>query len=549
MKRIISTLSLFLTAITFSVAQAPVKNISGNLNGTVNWSADTIYLLKGKVYVKAGGTLNIAPGTIIKGDKATAGSALIITRGAKINAVGEESKPIVFTSSEAPGNRVMGDWGGLVIAGNARINVPGGIGTFEGGNLANPDGTADDGQYGGLNDLDNSGELKYVRIEYAGFAYAPNSELNSLTMGGVGSGTKISHVQCSYGLDDAFEWFGGNVDAKYLIAFRGNDDDFDTDFGFSGRVQFGVCMRDTLVADAVSGAMAFESDNDGAGSANGPKTKAVFSNMTLIGPRQTPTTTYDPNFRRGAHIRRHSEQSIFNSVFVGWPVGIKIDGDSCHQNADNGLLKIKNCVISASPTNLDSAAGTTPWGITAWYNTTGWDNGIVANNNDLMLSNPFNYSNPDFRPSTGSPLLAGASFLDSKLSSGFDMTPNYRGAFGATDWTANWANFRPDTMPYLYGYGVNPASVHSFNKAVLELNVYPNPANQTVALAFQLPSATTLHMDVLDIYGNVILSNELKLSAGKQILPVSTSTLKNGFYVVRIHSNEFIANQKLTIMH
>jgi hypothetical protein len=545
MKRIISTFAILVAAISSSMAQAPVKVVSGNLVGTVNWSADTIYKLTGKVYVKAGGTLNIAPGTVIKGDKAAAGSALIITRGAKIYAIGNPTQPIVFTSSEAPGNKAMGDWGGLVISGNARINVPGGIGTFEGGNLANPDGTVSDGQYGGLNDLDNSGELKYVRIEYAGFAYAPNNELNSLTMGGVGSGTKISHVQCSFGLDDAFEWFGGNVDADHLIAFRGNDDDFDTDFGYSGKVQFGLCLRDTLVADAVSGAMAFESDNDGAGSANGPKTQPIFSNMTLIGPRYTPTTTYDPNFRRGAHIRRNSQMSLFNSIVMGWPTGIKIDGDSCQNNANNGLLKVKNTVISAANLNLDSAATTTAWGISAWYGTAGWDNMIYAANTDVMLTNPFDYTNPNFRPSAGSPVLTGASFADPFLASGFS-TVTFRGAFGADDWTVDWTNFNPDTANYNYGY--IPVGLNEVNLTKLDVNVYPNPATNDASVSFTVKENATINFEVVDLNGKVMFAQKQNVNKGFNAIHFSTENFANGFYIIKLSGGNYTAAEKLSVL-
>lgn len=545
MKRIISTFAILVAAISSSMAQAPVKVVSGNLVGTVNWSADTIYKLTGKVYVKAGGTLNIAPGTVIKGDKAAAGSALIVTRGAKIYAIGNPTQPIVFTSSEALGNKAMGDWGGVVLAGNARINVSGGIGTFEGGNLANPDGTASDGQYGGLNDLDNSGELKYVRIEYAGFAYAPNSELNSLTMGGVGSGTKISHVQCSFGLDDAFEWFGGSVDADHLIAFRGNDDDFDTDFGYSGKVQFGLCLRDTLVADAVSGAMAFESDNDGAGSANGPKTQPIFSNMTLIGPRYTPTTTYDPNFRRGAHIRRNSQMSLFNSIVMGWPTGIKIDGDSCQNNANNGLLKVKNTVISAAALNLDSAATTTAWGISAWYGTAGWDNMIYAANTDVMLTNPFDYTNPNFRPSAGSPMLTGASFADPFLASGFS-TVTYRGAFGADDWTADWTNFNPDTANYNYGY--IPVGLNEVNLTKLDVNVYPNPATNEASVSFTTKENATINFEVVDLNGKVMFAQKQNVRKGFNAIHFSTENFANGFYIIKLSGGNYTAAEKLSVL-
>ncbi|MGI9192605.1 MAG: T9SS type A sorting domain-containing protein [Chitinophagaceae bacterium] len=545
MKRVLSLITLLLVATLAATAQAPVRTVSGNLNGINNWSADTIYKLTGKVYVKAGGVLNIAPGTIIKGDKNTPGSALIITRGAQIYAIGEATRPIVFTSSETPGNRAMGDWGGLVIAGNARINVPGGIGTFEGGNLANPDGTVSDGQYGGLNDLDNSGELRYVRIEYAGFAYAPNSELNSLTMGAVGSGTKISYVQCSFGLDDHFEWFGGKVDAKYLVSFRGNDDDFDTDFGYSGKVQFGVCLRDTAIADAVSGAMAFESDNDGAGSANGPKTRAVFSNMTLIGPRFTPTTTYDPNFRRGAHIRRNSEMSAFNSIFMGWPTGIKIDGDSCHRNADSNFLRIKNSVVAGCIQNLDSTGGIT-WNITPWYNQAGSGNTTYAANTDVQLANPFNYINPDFRPSAGSPMLSGASFTDAFLANGFTSV-NYRGAFGTDDWTLGWTNFNPDTASYTSGYF--PLAINNTQSLAPEMSLYPNPAQNEVALAITLNESQTMTLNVRNMQGQILSRQTISAQKGFQRVAIGTQQLANGLYLVEINGEAWKTTRKLQIAH
>jgi hypothetical protein len=547
MKKIISTISMALLAITFANAQAPVKSITGNLNGTVNWSNDTIYMLTGKVYVKAGGTLNIAPGTIIKGDVATAGSCLIVTRGGKINAVGTPTQPIVFTSSATPGNKSTGDWGGIVIAGNARINVTGGIGTFEGGNLANPDGTTSDGQYGGLNDLDNSGELKYVRIEYAGYPFAPNNELNGLTMGGVGSGTKISFIQVSYGLDDAFEWFGGTVNCDHLVSFRGNDDDFDTDFGFSGKVQFGVALRDTAVADAVSGANGFESDNDAAGSGNGPKTRAIFSNFTMVGPRHTGSvsdTNYNKNFKRGAHIRRNSEQSIFNSIFMGWPTGNHIDGDSCHKNADSSILVLQNNVIAGSKLNLDSVGGVT-WNISPWYNATANANTIYTANTDVMLTSPFDYFNPNFRPTSTSPMLSGAAFTNPKLATGFTSV-NYRGAFGTDDWTANWTNFNPDTASYTNG--IFPLSINNTIKNTIAIEVYPNPATNVANIQFNLPTSSTVTLSIVDLNGKVVSSNTEKLNAGNNKFMFNTNILSNGIYSVRLTSNEFVATQKLSVI-
>jgi hypothetical protein len=555
MKKIISTISMALFSIMFAHAQTPVKTITGNLNGTLNWSNDTIYLLKGKVYVKAGGTLNIAPGTLVKGDTATDGSCLVITRGAKINAIGTSMQPIVFTSSASAGNRSAGDWGGVVIAGNAKINVSGGIGTIEGGNLANPDGTASDGQYGGLNDLDNSGELKYVRIEYAGYPFAANNELNGLTMAGVGSGTKISYVQVSHGFDDAFEWFGGTVNCDHLISFRGNDDDFDNDFGFSGKVQFGVAMRDTAVADAVSGANGFESDNDGAGSASNPKTKAVFSNFTMVGPRHTGSindTNYNKNFKRGAHVRRNSELNVFNSIFMGWPTGIHIDGDSCHKNADMALLEMQNNVIAGCKLDLDSVtAPTTPnptpalWNVSPWFNASANANTLYTANSSVMLTAPFNYVMPNFNPMAGSPVLTGASFTNTKLGSGF-TTVAYRGAFGATDWTAGWANFQPDTNAYTTG--IFPLGVSNIAKNTMNVSVFPNPANNEISVRFDASVNGSMKYSIVDFQGKIVLENTFKAILGSNEININVAQLNNGLYILKLTQGNQIHAQKLSVL-
>jgi hypothetical protein len=529
------------------MAQAPVKIITGNLTGTINWVRDTIYLLQGKVYVKAGATLNIAPGTIIKGDKSVPGSALLITRGARIYAIGTPTEPIVFTSSEPAGNRATADWGGVVIAGNAVVNVTGGIGTLEGGNLANPDGTTSDGQYGGLNNLDNSGELRYVRIEFAGFAYAPNNELNGLTLAAVGSGTTLSHIQVSHGYDDSFEFFGGTVNADHLISYRGNDDDFDTDFGFSGKVQFGVALRDTAIADPVSGSNGFESDNDGSGTGNNPYTTAVFSNMTMVGPKFTPTTTISPNFKRGAHIRRNSRESIFNSIFMGWPVGVLIDGDSCHRNADSAFLRMKNNVVAGCALNCDSTGGASGWGVTPWFTTASSSNTIYTLNTDVMLTSPFDYASPDFRPATGSPMLTGASFNDSKLSTGFDTTPSYRGAFGSNDWTTDWASFTPQSNPYLYGYGASPAGITDANRQMMEMTIYPNPSQDLTSIRLKGMTVSKGQIQIIDLNGKMVYQQNITIQKGTQEYQLSTRTFSNGMYHVKVISTEGLQQTKVAV--
>jgi hypothetical protein len=535
MKRFLYTTLLLLVCYTASYAGAPTKVISGNITGTVNWVADTIYILTGKVYLKNGATLNIAPGTIIKGDTLTAGSALIVTRGSKIYAIGTPTRPIVFTSNAPKGKRRPAHWGGICIAGNAKVNVSGGEAPFEGGNLTNPDGSTTDDKYGGLNDADNSGVLKYVRIEYAGYPYQQNNELNSLTMGGVGNGTEIDYVQCSYGFDDAFEFFGGTVNAKHLVSFKGNDDDFDTDFGFRGNVQFGVVYRDTLLADPVSGANAFESDNDASGSGASPYTAPVFSNMTIIGPKRTSTTNISPNHRRGAHIRRNSRMSLFNSVIGGYPVGIKIDGDSAHANADNGLLEIKNTELVDCTTLFDSTAGV-PWNITPWFTSSANSNTLGGTLAGLQLSNYLTENNINLVPQSGSGLLAGASFTATKLGNPFFETVQYRGAFGATNWMDSWTNFDPQNEPYDYGYGVIPTAVS--DSKLEEIKIIPNPAQNDFVIT---GIAGEINCTITNLAGKVV-------SHGRTSGKIDISHLPSGLYDVTISdSTNLIKHVKVVV--
>ena len=214
-----------------------IVTLSGDMKTSTTLSAATDYLLQGLVTVKAGTTLTIEKGTVLKGE-AQSKAILLVEAGAKIVAEGTEDEPIVFTSQAAPGDRRAGDWGGVVILGNAPVNVPGGKGNIE-GILKTVSGT----QYGGTDPDDSSGVFRYVRIEYAGVVLAQDNEVNGLTLGGVGRGTKLDHVQVRQALDDCFEFFGGTVDAKYLACQGNEDDGFDWDNGYSGRLQFLVLQQ------------------------------------------------------------------------------------------------------------------------------------------------------------------------------------------------------------------------------------------------------------------------------------------------------------------
>lgn len=404
------------------------------------------YKIRGKVYVTSGAKLTIEPGTIIQGEKASKG-VLVITRGSQIIADGTKEKPIVFTSDDA--NPQRGDWGGLVILGNAKTNSSyngqAGVGSVEGG-VNNDEGL---GIYGGTNDDDNSGTLRYVRVEYAGYAYLPDNELNGITLAGVGRNTVVDFVEVFKANDDAIECFGGTVNLRHTIFISTLDDDFDTDNGYTGNVQFGIVMRDSAVAD-ISKSESFESDNDANGSTLTPKTSAVYSNITVVGPRATTSNIGNSLFNAGAQIRRNSSLSIYNSVILGYPTGILIDaskGTPTDANITAGTLVLQTNIIAGSATPVTYAASAnTPTGWTAtdalnWFNTAGFGNNIFPTVDEVKLAAPFNYAAPDFTPLEGSPLLTGTNFGSAKLA-GFTPT-TFRGAVGPAgsanaDWWKGW---------------------------------------------------------------------------------------------------------------
>jgi len=427
-----------------------VITVSGDITSDTKWYSQAKYMLSGFVYVKNGAVLTIEPGTIIKGvinTKAT----LIIERGAKIMAEGTADKPIVFTSGKPAGDRNTGDWGGLVICGTAKTNKHdngAGIGIAEGGILS---------EYGGTDDNDNSGVLQYVRIEFPGIPLTStaNSEINGLTLYSVGKSTVIDHIQVSFSGDDSFEWFGGNVNLKYIVAFRGLDDDLDTDNGYSGKVQFAFALRDPNKSDQ-SGSNGFESDNDADGSLLTPVTSPLFSNITVYGPLTvTNTLPTGHNFQKSMHLRRGTMTSIYNSVLVGYPEGLQIDGQKGNSpvSADVNELQIENSVLAGMTVNYIESTGTVanPYTVAqhvAYFQSAARNNIDNMTIADVIGASLINLTSPGLLPETGSPLLAGASFTNPRLTDPFFTAVAYRGAFGTTNWTSGWCNWDPQNTVY-----------------------------------------------------------------------------------------------------
>jgi len=303
--------------------------LTGNINTTTTLTSDKVWTLKGYVYVTDGAKLIIQPGTTIVSDVAEKG-ALCIERGSQIIAEGTQSKPIVFTSGRPEGQRTPGDWGGIVILGRAKTNRSSEP-TIEGG-IGRP--------YGGTNDSDNSGVMRYVRIEYAGIAAMPNSEINALTLGGVGNGTILENIQTIYANDDAFEFFGGTVNGKNLYAFATADDDFDFDFGYTGTITNGVAKRDPQFVDSGDAGNGVECDNDGTGSAAQPYTHPKLFNMILVGPN---VSTALANHNLGLRFRRSTQFTMKNSIVWGWMKGgLSLESNETAQFVKDGVSIFEN---------------------------------------------------------------------------------------------------------------------------------------------------------------------------------------------------------------
>ena len=402
------------------VDAATVVNVTTDITASTTWTTGKTYKLNGLIYVRNNAILTIQPGVVIKGNFTNTGTALIITKGAKLNAIGTVSSPIVFTSGKTVAQgRQPGDWGGIVLLGKAGFNTNNGINNIE-GITANVNT-----EYGGgpspINN-DDSGTLKYVRIEFGGYVFSPNNEINGLTMGSVGSGTTIDYVQVSYANDDAFEWFGGSVNCKHLVSYRNLDDDFDTDNGYKGVVQFVLGIRDPSIADnpSVSTSEGFESDNNSAGAvaASGyDNTAAIFTNITLIGPavRATlsPTSPIASGHERALRLRRATQLKVYNSIFMDFKNNfLFVDGSLAVSNANGGTLKFKNNIMAGNVGAF--TGGVNPASLNTWFSSNG--NTVQASSAGI-LALPYSTTNTylglDYRP--GTVAASGADFSDSSM--------------------------------------------------------------------------------------------------------------------------------------
>ncbi len=435
----------------------------------VHLTSGNTYILHNYFRIQNGYTITIDAGVTIHGEKEGTTTndivtgTLVIERGAQIIAEGSCDSPIVFTSNQS--SPAPGDWGGVVILGKADVNLAGGrgeqpsgidgLGFIEG--LPTPNNT---GRYGngdnppvpsGGYNADNSGIMQYVRIEYAGHEIGEANELNGLTMGGVGSGTTLDHIMVSYGYDDGFEFFGGNVNATYLIASQNRDDDFDTDQGYAGKIQFGISRKtpSQLVASTPVGG--FESNGDLQDAISGvPFTNGTFSNFTIIGPIYPNSTSVQANFNSGALIRDESELNIFNSIIVGYPnyqlqLATVGDFDSDGNDGSDNVVSIEGVTLVRPTFSGFTAQGTNVSNFTsiAAYNnqnltatTSGTGGGATLPTLTGLSAAAWNISSPSFVAVTE----RSSDFSNDLLDDDAEFTwidVDFRGAFGNSGDTNN----------------------------------------------------------------------------------------------------------------
>lgn len=412
--------------------------VNEDITTNTTWEAENTYILPRLkyVFVSNGATLTIEPGTRIEGEQ---GSVLVVTRGAKIEAAGTATDPIVFTSAQPDGMKTPGFWGGLLVLGAAPINTnvmsspPSTEATFEAFTSAVPEG-----KYGGTNAADDSGTIKYVRVEFGGFNFVADREFNNITFAGVGSGTEVDFIQSHKGKDDGVEIFGGSLNMKHVLITQAQDDGLDSDNGWNGKVQFLVVQHvgPDGSADASNG---YESDNHGTAASYtaAPRTKPTIYNATIVG--KADYAVGSGSF--AMVLRRGTGGNYVNHLVLNYPKGIEARDAATEAQITAGELSFKNSIFF----NNDALADGNNWPApqaSGDINEQTYFMNAANNNREVdpgMPAAAFNLSNPTFRVADGSPALTGGATPPSD--GFFDATATFVGAVGATDWTTGWSAY------------------------------------------------------------------------------------------------------------
>ena len=521
----LTLLFIFLTTILSAQITISEENISDNLN----WTADNEYLLDGYIFVPAGETLFIEAGTVVKGlstpSTGDAASALIIPKGAKINAIGTATSPVIFTSQfdDLDDNEDLtkddkGLWGGLIVLGNGIVGVDGNVQNVEG--IPSTEGRA---EYGGDNNADDSGALKYISIRHAGAKLEANNEINGLTLAGVGLGTEIDYVEVFANLDDGIEWFGGAVNVKHAVVSFCGDDSFDYDQSWDGNGQYWFSLQDAESNRA--------GEWDGSEAADlSPQVTPTIANATFIGGG--PVSDNEDN-NDALRIRDDGAAKVYNSVFTGFARSAIVldndaDQDSYQRFVDGDIEFISNVFFDFGAGDTFAEIVTTDGGD---------DNALISHlvDNGSVIADPI-MGGISREPNGGlDPRVAFGPALNGDVTvqgNDFFDAVTYKGAFdNDTNWALNWTALSDN------GYFADLVSSTNDPLTVIDetISVYPNPAVDFTTVSFDVESTQSLTVQVIDMMGKVVSTTSTQTyGAGTQTQEINTADLQKGVYVVLV---------------
>ncbi len=559
-----------------SQAQTPTETLPGIISGSLTLNASTVYLIDGEVYVDNGATLNIPAGTILKGRQTpTAGrgnaSVLVVQRGGMINATGTATAPVIFTAEADDvsdpfdtneGSDFRGLWGGVVILGNATNNR--GARTIEGIDASERTTYGPDATFP-ADDEDNSGVMRYVSIRHAGFTQRPDEEINGLTLGAVGRGTTLEYIEVFANSDDSFEFFGGTVNAKYLVAAFSGDDDIDWDTGFTGKLQFVFSLKD----ESGDVGRCIEGDGSASPFTATPMSSPVVSNLTCVGSGLGSTPGGSDAGGPTLKLRENTGGFIYNSVFTQFQTsngGIDLEATapdqtdrttSTEQNFFDDELDIRNNIF------FDFSTGNTVAAIVRGDNAD-LETAIAARNqfvNPGLVGVVDGSSDGDDsrdqdgvldpRPRAGSAASSGADFGLARLNGdGFFTQVSYKGAFPATDQGAFWAAGWTALGQMLYfSSNVIVDTEETPEASASALRAFPNPASGAATVAVTLDRAQAVTLTVHDLLGRevaTLASGETAAGETRFALPVQS--LQAGTYLVRLQRENGVSTQTITVV-
>jgi hypothetical protein len=511
----------------------------------VVWTANNEYLLNGLVFVDAGATLTIQPGTVIKGKPGQGenASALVVARGGKIFASGTADAPIVFTAeaddakdpNDLP-NDARGLWGGVIILGNATLNSEPGETPIEGIPVNEPRGL-----YGGSDDADNSGVFRFVSIRHGGTDIGAGNEINGLTMGGVGSGTVIEYVEVFNNQDDGFEWFGGTVNTKYLVSAFNGDDAFDYDEGFRGKGQFWF-----VIQDDETGNRAGEHDGGTTPEDGTPYATPMIYNATYIGSGEFSDNGDNDTV---LEIRDNAGGHYINSIFTDFAnEGIDVEdldsGEDSRARLDAGDLKLANNVWwgFGAGNELSTIA---PDGFVAEH--------LASNGNRVVDPALRGISRDrdgglDPRPQASSPVYSDLATIPND---GFYTDVSYVGAFGDKLWINGWT-FISEAGITAKDAGATVIASEAKTGGIpsnfaLSQN-HPNPFNPSTVIRFNLEKQQQVKLQIFDILGQRVatLVDGIR-QAGSYEVRLDAADLSSGVYFYRLQGGNQQLTRKMTL--